>query len=173
VYFGLQFSEPALVAALFIVVLLARYWLIKDSKAHFTHMKIITVTGMCLLAFATLANSELALKFYPVVINSCFLAVFAYSLYNPPSFVEVIASKFETLDEQGKRYTRTVTKVWCVFFVINGLIATATVFHPDPKVWLTYNGFISYLLMGLLMAIELIIRKWQKAKNKSNEMADQ
>jgi uncharacterized membrane protein len=57
--------------------------------------------------------------------------------------------------------------------VINGLIATATVFHPDPKVWLTYNGFISYLLMGLLMAIELIIRKWQKAKNKSNEMADQ
>lgn len=172
VYFGLQFSEPTLVGALFMVVLLARYLLTKDSKASFSHMKIITLSGMCLLAFAIFANSELALKFYPVVISSCFLVVFAYSLYNPPSFVEMIASKFEVLDEQGIRYTRTVTKVWCVFFVINGLIATVTIFHPDPVVWLTYNGLISYLLMGLLMAVELIIRKWQKAKNKSNELAD-
>ncbi|MCQ8878456.1 hypothetical protein NQT69_10635 [Pseudoalteromonas shioyasakiensis] len=172
VYFGLQFSEPALIAALFIVVLLARYWLTKSNIVNFAHMKIITISGIALLGFATFANSELALKFYPVVISSCFLAVFAYSLYNPPSFIEVIASKFETLDEHAKRYTRTVTKVWCGFFIINGLIATATIFHPDPVVWLTYNGLISYLLMGILMAVEFIIRKFQKAKNKSNEMAD-
>lgn len=172
VYFGLQFSEPALIGGLFISVLLARHWLVKDTKASFGHMKVVTLSGLCLLVFASLANSEMALKFYPVVISSCFLGIFAYSLYNPPSVVEVIASKFETLNEHARHYTRTVTKVWCVFFVINGLIATATVFHPDPTVWLTYNGLISYLLMGLIMAIEFIIRKWQKAKNKSNEMAD-
>jgi len=172
VYFGLQFSEPALIAALFILVLLARYWFTKNSTVNFAHMKIITISGIALLAFATFANSEMALKFYPVVISVCFLGVFAYTLYKPPSFVEVIASKFETLDDHAKRYTRTVTKVWCGFFIINGLIATATIFHPDPVVWLTYNGLISYLLMGILMAVEFIIRKWQKAKNKSNEMAD-
>ena len=172
VYFGLQFSEPALIAALFIGVLIARYWLTKGSKVNLAHIKIVTISGLALLGFATFANSELALKFYPVVISSCFLVVFAYSLYKPPSFVEVIASKFETIDEHGKHYTRIVTKVWCVFFIINGLIATATIYHPDPLVWLTYNGFISYVLMGILMAVEFIIRKLKKAKNKSNEMAD-
>ncbi|WP_405629586.1 hypothetical protein [Pseudoalteromonas sp. Ld20] len=172
VYFGLQFSEPALVGGVFAVVLLLRHWLVKDSKATIPHFHVMTISGLGLLLFATFANSELALKFYPVVINSCFLAVFAYSLYKPPSVVEIIARKFETLDAHGKKYTRAVTKVWCGFFIINGVIATATVFHPDPKVWLTYNGLISYLLMGLVMAIELIIRKWQKAKNKANEMAD-
>lgn len=173
VYFGLQFSEPAFVGGIFAAVLLLRHWLIKGSSATIPHLHIVTLCGVCLLLFATFANSALALKFYPVVITSCFFAVFAYSLYKPPSIIEIIAGKFEVLDTQGKNYTRKVTKVWCVFFVINGLIATATVFHPDPKVWLTYNGLISYLLMGLLMLAELIIRKWQKAKNKAHEMADQ
>lgn len=172
VYFGLQFSEPALVGGVFALIILVRYWLVKDNKAVIPHAKVVTVCGFGLLIFATFANSELALKFYPVVINSCFLAVFLYSLYRPPSVIELIAGRFETLDDNAKRYTRTVTKVWCVFFVLNGLLATATIFHPNPTVWLTYNGLISYILMGLLMAVELIIRKWQKAKNKSHEMAD-
>ncbi|MGO2479237.1 MAG: hypothetical protein ACTH7Q_12925 [Pseudoalteromonas sp.] len=172
VYFGLQFSDPALVGGVFALVIVVRYWLVKDNKAAIPHVKVVTACGFSLLLFATFANSALALKFYPVVINSCFLVVFLYSLYRPPSVVEIIASRFENLDENGKRYTRTVTKVWCGFFVLNGLIATATVFHPNPTVWLTYNGLVSYLLMGLLMAVELIIRKWQKAKNKPHEMAD-
>ncbi|MBE3675279.1 hypothetical protein [Pseudoalteromonas distincta] len=171
VYFGLQYSEPVIIGGVFVAVLLLRHWLVKDSKATIPHLKIMTACGCGLLLFATFANSALALKFYPVVISCCFLAVFAYSLYRPPSVIEIIAGKFETLDEHGKRYTRSVTKVWCVFFILNGFIATVTVIHPNPKVWLTYNGLISYLLMGLLMIIELIVRKWQKAKNKSNEVA--
>lgn len=173
VYFGLKYSEPAVVAGIFAGILVLRHFLVKSSKATIPHLQIMTVSGIGLLVFATFANSAIALKFYPVVINACFLAVFAYSLYKAPTVIEIIASKFETLDDKGRRYTRQVTKVWCGFFIINGSIACATVFHPDPTVWLTYNGLISYVLMGTLMGVELIIRKWQKAKNKADELADQ
>ncbi|MBQ4833480.1 hypothetical protein J8L70_09540 [Pseudoalteromonas sp. MMG010] len=171
VFFGLKYSEPAVVGGFFAAILLLRHFVVKNTKASIPHLKIMTISGVGLLVFATLANSALALKFYPVVINACFLVVFLYSLYQSPSVVEMIASKFETLDEKGRHYTRQVTKVWCGFFIINGSIAGATVFHPDPAVWLTYNGLISYIFMGLIMAVEFLVRRWQKAKNNSDEVA--
>lgn len=168
VYFGLQYVEPGVIAAIFAVVFIIRHINSPRKRGTIPHANLVLITVLSLLAFSVFFNSALALKFYPVVMSLSFLAIFGYSLYKPPSVVEVIARLHEELDEQGIAYTRRVTKVWCGFFIINALIATGTIFHEDEQVWLLYNGFISYLLMGLLMAGEFAVRMVVKRLKANN-----
>ncbi len=170
VYFGLQYIEPGILAALFAIVFVIRHINSPAKRGTIPHANVVLITVLSLLTFSVFFNSALALKFYPVVMSLSFLAIFGYSLYKPPSVVEIIARLHEELDEDGIAYTRRVTQVWCVFFIINALIATGTIFHEDEQVWMLYNGFISYLLMGLLMAGEFAVRmvvKRLKASNKN------
>ncbi|TPH12233.1 hypothetical protein [Litorilituus lipolyticus] len=166
VYFGLQYVKPSYLAAFFALIFAYRYFSQDKRKGKIPHLNILFISVTSLLAFSMLANSAIALKFYPVVVNVSFLVIFAYSLWKPPSVVEVIASLQEELDQQGIIYTRNVTKVWCVFFSVNAMIATWTIFQEDQSYWLIYNGLVSYVLMGLLMLIEFGVRKYVK-HNKS------
>lgn len=120
---------------------------------------------LCVLLFQ-LTDSPDFLYFYPVVINLVLLAVFAGSLFTSMSVVERIArSQQPDLPQSAVRYTRSVTKVWIVFFILNGgttyLLWQAGYF----KAWSLYTGFISYVLMALLFAGEWIYRKHYKRKH--------
>lgn len=55
-------------------------------------------------------------------------------------------------------YTRRVTQVWCVFFIINGALAFATAVWASDAVWSLYTGVIAYILMGLLFGAEFLFR---------------
>ena len=63
------------------------------------------------------------------------------------------------LPAAGVRYTRQVTQVWCAFFVLNGLVATWTAVWSSREIWALYNGFLSYIAMGLLFAGEWLMRR--------------
>jgi uncharacterized membrane protein len=63
------------------------------------------------------------------------------------------------LPPQGILYTRKVTAVWCGFFLVNGLVSMGTIYYGDRWIWSLYNGCISYVLMGVLMAVEMMVRK--------------
>ena len=69
------------------------------------------------------------------------------------------------LPESGVIWTRKITLVWCIFFVINALIALYTVLFAPMKIWVIYNGFVSYVLMGILLLGEFILRKRQQRLN--------
>ncbi len=56
-------------------------------------------------------------------------------------------------------YTRQVTKVWCLFFMLNGLVAASLTLWAPLSWWTLYNGLIAYALMGLLFFIEWLIRQ--------------
>jgi uncharacterized membrane protein len=118
------------------------------------------LVGTLLLSlFALWGNHFLALKLYPVLVNAAMLSVFTYSLFVPPSMVEQFACRREPdLAPQSVSYTRRVTQVWCVFFALNGAIALVTALWASAATWSLYNGFIAYLLMGLLFAGEYGIR---------------
>ncbi|MDU7135113.1 MAG: hypothetical protein E6325_27580, partial [Enterobacteriaceae bacterium] len=58
----------------------------------------------------------------------------------------------------GIQYTRRVTQVWCLFFIINGGIALFTAMYGDMSLWAAWNGMISYLLIGALMGAEWLVR---------------
>lgn len=158
VYFGLNYIEPAYIAVMFAVIFLLRHLQAVKKTSTIPHLNIVLISVLSLLGFSVFFNSALALKFYPVVMSLSFLVIFAFSLYKPPSVVEIIARLHDDLDDHGIAYTRRVTMVWCGFFVLNAGVACLTIFHENPEVWVLYNGLISYLLMGLLMAGEFAVR---------------
>lgn len=117
---------------------------------------VLMLIGMGVIAFAD--NSTMLLS-YPVLMNAGFLCLFLFTLIFPPTIVEKIARLQDPdLPEAGVRYTRQVTKVWCGFFLINGLIAAWTVWYGNRQIWGLYNGLISYLLTAFLMLLEYCIR---------------
>ena len=107
-----------------------------------------------------LSQSPSFVYFYPVIVNSFLLVVFASSLFSSQTIVEKIARiKDSNFSDHEIPYTRKVTLAWAIFFVINGCIGMATVFIHDKSYWSIYNGVISYFLMGLMFLGELTIRR--------------
>lgn len=124
--------------------------------------------------FCFITGKEIFIRLYSVVISITFLAVFGSTLFLEPNIIfrfatladkSIIGSSYET---QVKAYCKKVTVIWCCFFIINGAISVCTAFGQQlfglseeaaRTVWSVYNGGISYVLMGLLFAIEFIVRK--------------
>lgn len=104
--------------------------------------------------------------FYPVWMNATLLLVFVASLWRKPAVITRLATLLEgSLSEKAVAYTEKVTMVWAVFFLINGAISLATAVHGDIDLWTLYNGFISYVLIGLLFVIEWSVRRVVKNKH--------
>lgn len=147
--------EPRLLAGLLLLAAVARLLTLKINKAGRWW-----ISGALLLAaVAVWGNALLPLQLYPVLVNLVMLGVFGYSLIAPPSVVERIARLREPdLPAAAIAYTRRVTQVWCVFFVINGSIALTTALFASPAIWSLYNGVIAYGLMGVLFSGEYLVR---------------
>ena len=104
-------------------------------------------------------NQEIFLKLYPVLMNASVCSVFALSLRTTPLITQ-FAQKMQhkSLTKETFIYTRKATKAWAVFMFINTIVSLATVFMSN-EIWVLYNGFISYILIGTMMSMEYIIRK--------------
>lgn len=114
------------------------------------------------------------LKMYPVLMSVGAGIIFASTLIKPPSMIERFARLAEPdLPESGVIWTRKVTIVWCIFFVMNALVALYSVLFAPTRFWVIYNGFISYVLMGILLLGEFILRKRQQRINQHVTMSDQ
>jgi uncharacterized membrane protein len=121
---------------------------------------------LALLAFWS--RGLLPLRFYPVLVNGVFLTVFAYSLFFPPSTVERLARLREpNLPPVVIGYTRRVTQVWCAFFIVNGAIALYTALFASLAQWSFYNGFVAYVMMGILFVGEYCARCYFKRRHGS------
>jgi uncharacterized membrane protein len=159
VYFALDHVEPRLPALLLAALLFLRWRQGKPAVAG-GGLALLWLLGAAFLAVAAVMNREAWLLAYPILVNAAFLALFAYSLYRPPSVVERLARLQEpNLSPAGVTYTRRVTQVWCGFFLVNGFISFLTLWHGDRFLWSLYNGFLAYLLMGTLMISEWILRR--------------
>jgi uncharacterized membrane protein len=107
----------------------------------------------------SVTNSEFALRCYPALVNLGLFASFAATLVRPPSMIERFARVREPqLPPQAVRYTRRVTIVWCVFFVLNAIVSACTAWMASGKAWALYNGVVGYGLAGVLIAGEWLFR---------------
>lgn len=156
VFFGSRYFEPWKIAAILIVLLLIRLAGSVSSK-HWSTPLLIAGIGYCL--FAMWNNQLGTLRLYPVLVNSLMLLIFGWSLLSPPSLIERLARlQHPDLPPEGVIYTRRVTQVWCGFFIVNGSIALATALWTSLEIWSLYNGLVAYLLMGLLLGGEYLVR---------------
>ncbi len=167
VYFGIDKFGLNLVGGLLIAALLLRLFV--ANKTPLKEFKFLALTtgavGILLVALGIVFKQHGWLKFYPVVVNICMLCVFAFSLKQPQSIIERLARLQEPeLPPSGVAYTRKVTMVWCVFFVLNAAFALYTCFLP-VKIWTLYNGLISYLLAGSLFTGEWIVRQFVRKEH--------
>jgi uncharacterized membrane protein len=155
IYVGLGRMEPRWMALALVAVAIARAWATRQP------FWMAAAAGAALLGLASLlGDAWLPLKLYPVLVNAVLLAIFATSLARPPSAIERIARLSEPdLPPAGVAYTRSVTKAWCAFFVVNGALALETALWASTAAWALYNGLIAYLLMGLMFGVEWLIRR--------------
>lgn len=159
IYFSLGSIEPRWIA-LILLSMAALRALASPEK----FWRYAAAAALLLALLSMYLNHATPLKLYPVIVSITLLSVFAISLWYPPSVIERLARLEDpNLPYEAIAYTRKVTVVWCLFFLINGGIAFFTALYASDKVWALYNGLISYCLMGLLFAGEWLIRPKHKS----------
>lgn len=161
VYVGIRHFEPWTIA-----FMLGALLAIKSGVRTFGQRwsRLLWIAAILYCGLAIWRNDLITLRFYPVMVNSVMLAIFSWSLRFPPSLVERLARlQHPDLPPEGILYTRRVTRIWCLFFLFNGSMALFTALWSSFELWSLYNGLITYVLMGALMASEYWVRlKTQK-----------
>lgn len=161
VYFGLQAFQPSVIAGFLLVLTVFRFLLTKEDKSgkNDAGMSLYWLAAAALVIIVTfLSGSKLGLFLYPLLVNLAFFTFFTISLYHPPTVIERIARRQRSdFPERAVFYTRKVTQAWCIFFVLNGSLSLMSIFHSETW-WMLYNGFISYILIGLMLGGEYLVR---------------
>ncbi len=145
----------------------------KDSEKKALDWRPIVSSALFLIAgvLCFVFNSDTFLKLYSVAISASLLCVFGQTLFFKPN----MAFRFSTMmdkkikgspyEQAVNDYCKKVTIAWCIFFIFNGTVAGFTTLYNfgspelNSKIWSLYNGGISYVLLGLMFAVELFIRK--------------
>lgn len=158
IYFGIQRYSPRHIAVLLLIIFTLRL-VFFNKQGNFLKSLPLLAGGSIIALLVIIAGNPIFLLYHPVMINLSGLLVFATSLRWGPPMIERFARMQEPdLPEAAIGYCRKVTKVWVAFFVCNGSIALATAIYGDIKLWTLYNGLISYILIGMLFAIEFVVR---------------
>ncbi|NWD50953.1 hypothetical protein [Pseudomonas gingeri] len=156
VYFGMEHFAPWQFG-----LLLGSLWLARALSGERKPGSLwMALCAMAFCGLLALLNNPSLLRWYPVLISGFMLGLFGLSLKFGPPVAERLARLSEPeLPEVAIRYTRRVTQVWSLFFLCNGLLAAALTLWAPLSWWTLYNGLIAYGLMGLLFAIEWLIRQ--------------
>lgn len=160
IWFGLKYNCLQWLLPLMAVMLVLRLRQVQQKAGPMRFvMQSVALAGIVLCIASILLKTHQLVLFYPVVVNIVMLTVFGGSLWTAMPLVERLARLHDPyLPPEGIRYTRRVTQVWCLFFVINGGIALFTALQGDMTLWTAWNGMIAYLLIGALMGGEWLVR---------------
>jgi uncharacterized membrane protein len=118
------------------------------------------------LALASLASlvwdDPLALLLTPAFVNAALFLAFGFSFLQGETVIETLArAQVGELSAEEQRYCRRVTATWCGFFVLNGAVSARLAIAADRATWALYCGFLAYLGMALLFAVEFVYRHWR------------
>jgi uncharacterized membrane protein len=138
----------------------------KDSVILFVTPTVLLIIGMICIFF----KSELILKLYPVIADVAYLLIFGISLFFPPPvvyfFVNLLSkhSKEKIPAPKFDRFCRQATLVWCIYFVVDGIIAYLTILGSSDIIWGIYNGGITYVMIALLLVGDFFMIKYIEKK---------
>jgi len=163
VYYGLNQYGPSAFAILLFVLLVVRVVVKGSYHEPSQWLQLVFIGAFCLAVM--LLNSEMLLRYYPVLMSVGFSALFAYSLRSKTSLIERFAKMAgQDYPEEAISYMRNLTKVWAVLLFINALISAYTACCLSLKYWTLYNGLLAYFVLGGFALIELIYRHFYKRK---------
>jgi uncharacterized membrane protein len=161
IYFGIQHFSPRVVSLIIILCLILRLFSSSTNRLAKMASPVILV-GLTLCIVSALLDNKVYMQYLPVIYSVFLFIAFGSTLLRPPSMIEVFArSVAPSLSHKEVSYCRTITFIWVIFFVANGLISTVTICCAAFKFWAYYNGFISYVLMSLIFLSEFLYRHWK------------
>lgn len=165
VYSGLRWLEPRVVAVLLGSLLMLRFVLNRRRSRTVTLRSSLSFP-LVLLGLAYLLtflfNEGRFFLFVPAMFSVALLVSFGRSLLRPPSMVELFARvKQPDMSTEKVSYCRRVTLLWVVFFLWNASVSTALALFAELETWTIYNGFIAYILIGVLFVGEFIYRLYR------------
>lgn len=169
IYFGLSSKLDVSVLAIAggIIAITQFVFRSMEAKNNFRLFLPLTIGLVATYTMAYFLKDSLFMKFTPVLISLNFFIIFTASIIKPPSMVERFARiRFKDLPSEAIPYCRKVTFIWIAFFIGNGSVAFWTAFQ-DLKTWAFYNGFLAYILMGILFAAEFLYRTFFLKKKSS------
>lgn len=170
VYAALQWVEPRVVALASLALIALRLAFVSPARLV-AHARAFAppAAAVLLASCATLfANDARMLMLTPAFLNVALLATFALSFLQRETTVERIArAGGEELPPEGVAYCRTVTAVWCGFFLLNAAISLELALAGSQRAWALYTGLVAYVLMGLLFAGEYLVRQWRFGRSTS------
>lgn len=142
--------------------------LVAIRRRHGNKWRLATTIGALLVLCAVrFSGNPEYLKLYPILVSGVLLFEFAWSLNHPPSIIERfarLAQRGQELPEHACKYCRNVTRVWVGFFCVNITLSSLSAICCSWGLWALYNGCISYILIGLLMSGEWLVRRRVQAK---------
>jgi uncharacterized membrane protein len=163
VYVGLtRFSARGL--GLVLALLLLPGLLAKIHRARREDVLValrLPLSIVLLLALAALLDDARFVFALPVLINLVLFAQFAGSLRGTPIVERFARMQQPALAPPQIVYCRSVTKVWCAFFVLNALVSALLARFASLSSWALYNGLIAYVLIGVVASSEYVVRKFR------------
>ncbi len=119
----------------------------------------VPLSVLLIVGLAALLDDRRFVLAVPVLINAALLYNFASSLSTTPLVERFARMQDPQLGPEQVRYCRSVTRVWCAFFVFNGALSAALAVYASVSLWALYTGLLAYLLIGLLATAEYVVRK--------------
>lgn len=174
IYLGMtRFSPKVIGAGVLVLVGVRGVFLLGTDKNKWKQFLPLILTSAVIGMVSLVLNNERPLRLMPVFINGALLFTFGATLWRGPSMIERFAAlKEKVITNAISEYCYKWTLVWCAFFVFNGSVAFYTSFYTSREYWTVYNGLISYILIGLLFASEMITRKIAMKKQRISNESD-
>jgi len=163
VFAALSFFHAQAVALVLVAALAVRAFAGRrlDREQGRSVLPLVGLVGT-VLVLAAIFNEGRFFLFVPTLINLALLVAFARTLGKGPSMVETAARlQGARMTEEKIRHCRTVTVVWCVFFVLNSGMTAWLALRASLAWWTVYTGIVAYVLVGLLFTAELVYRAWR------------
>ena len=167
IYLGVSFNLLKILLPALAVLFVLRIVYLRNSKgikSLLAGVSAVCATVICIIAF--MADSQRIAMYYPVCVNAILFFIFGGSLFSTKPLITRLALLYDKdLPDYAIEYTRTVTKVWVLFFMAHGAMAFITAQFCTVETWTLYNGFISYILIGTLAGCEYLARIIVRKRN--------
>ena len=119
----------------------------------------VRLVFLALLAIAMIADTSLPLQFIPSLVYLILCGAFLASLRGGGSAIGSAARLMHPyVPGFVDPYCRKVTVVWALLFAANAA-ATAALALFEPALWAAWTGGFAYVAMGILSAVEFLVRK--------------
>lgn len=158
VYFGIDRISPAVLGVILACMVVIKFYLTPQKDYAQTLVLLLMVIFSLGVA---ISNSEMTLRFYPVIMSCAVATLFALSLFQSQSLIERFARMAgKTITANAKSYSRKLTLLWSILLLINAGVAGYFALYATMKSWALYNGLLSYGVFILFFCLEYGFRQY-------------